>query len=414
MIQQESVEEYELEIRSLVYGGTGISRLPDGRAVFIPFVLPGERVLARVVKRNKSYASGQVLKILTPSPDRIAPRCVHFGACGGCHYQHIPYARQLEFKKHILGEQLQRLGGIKNPPISKVIACPQPWNYRNVLQFHLTENGKLAFLRTDSSILLEISECHLPMESISQLWQQLDLGPMPEMERIELRQGAEDEILLILHSSSGALPELVCDLPISIVHKSPGSSVVLVGNEHITMQVKDKTFQLSAGSFFQVNNYIAEKLVELLLDKLVYDNNSVLMDIYAGVGLFSAFFAPHVAQIIAVESVPETCEDFIHNLDAFSNVSLYQGAAREVLPQLDVKPDVVIIDPPRAGIHRKALDALVQLAPTQIAYVSCDPAILARDAKRLFRAGYILTESILCDMFPQTYHIESLNMFQKQ
>jgi len=405
--------EFEVVIQSLVYGGSGMGRLADGRAVFIPFTLPGEKVKARVKEEKKGFVMAEVLEILQPSSQRIVPRCPHYEMCGGCHYQHIPYELQVAYKKEIFVEQLQRIGHIENPIISQVIKSDEAWNYRNTLQFHLSSSGKLGFERTNSHATLEIQECHLPCRALSEIWPQLDFEFIPEIERVELRKGDDDELLLALYSQNPAPPEFETELPILAVHISPQGQIVLAGYDHIYISVNGKSLRVNAVSFFQVNHFIAEKMISILLEKIRFTKEMVVLDGYCGVGLFSVFLAPLVSRCLGVEVSPSACRDYAFNLDAYDNVELYEGTAEEVLPLLEVKPDLVILDPPRSGIERRALTALVKMAPEQLVYISCNPATLARDAKHLIEAGYKLEESVLLDMFPQTFHIESLNFFSK-
>jgi 23S rRNA (uracil1939-C5)-methyltransferase len=177
------------------------------------------------------------------------------------------------------------------------------------------------------------------------------------------------------------------------------------------MEVLGHNFRVSAGSFFQVNIPIAEAMVRHLLEQLLVRSTDTVLDVYAGVGLFSAFLAPAAERLIAIESSESACEDFTINLNEFDNVELYEATAEEVLPDLDVHPQVVIVDPPRAGISRQAMDGILAMRPEILAYVSCDPATLARDARRLIEAGYIIKQITPFDLFPQTYHIESLSFW---
>ena len=199
-----------------------------------------------------------------------------------------------------------------------------------------------------------------------------------------------------------------------MVHLAGGDAVVMAGDDHINISVKDRRFRVSAASFFQVNTAMAEKMVEHLLEHLPVSSGTILLDVYCGVGLFSAFFAGRVSRLIGVEASPSACADFAANLDEFDNVELYQAPAEMVLPALEVNPDIVILDPPRAGLDKRALQALLALGPAQIAYVSCDPTTLARDAARLIGGGYQLKRVTPFDLFPQTYSIESISIFEKE
>ncbi len=397
----------------MVYGGNGIGRLPQGKAVFVPYVLPGEVVKVSIIEEKSGFAIAELNEVLQLSAHRIKPRCRHFGVCGGCHYQHMPYELQLKYKQQILTEQLQRLGGVVQPPVTRIIASDAEWNYRNSVQFHLSKRGKLGYERFRSHDTLEIVECHLPCQSLAEIWPRLDFEPMKELDSLELRQGLNDDIQLILFSNNLTPLEFETELPISAVHFSPQGTMVLAGEEYVVQQVHEKNLRVSAGAFFQANNSITAKMVDLLLHKTNFTQGMVIMDIYCGVGLFSAFLAPLVKLCIGVESSPISCQNYACNLDAYPNVELYEGKAETILPLMDAKLDVTIVDPPRSGVDKTALDALIRLAPQEIIYISCNPATLARDARALCASGYALYETILLDMFPQTYHIESMNYFHK-
>ena len=425
-----------ITLDKLTYGGDAMGRLPDGRAVFVPVGLPGERVRIRLVQEKKNFARAELLEILRPSPERISAQCKHFfsplhdtegvgeglgeGFCGGCHYQNLSYETQLTIKTDILRDQLQRIGKIKNPPVQPMVACPNPWNYRNHVQFHLTGEGKLGFVSTltpspspsgRGESVIAISECHLPEPSINALWPQLEFEPDAPIDRVSLRSGTDDDLMLILESEHLEAPELELEAGISVVHLTENDALVMAGEDHIFMQVLERNFRVSAGSFFQVNTAMAEKMVGHLLDKLPIPVKTIL-DVYCGVGLFSSFLAPQCERLIGLEASPSACEDFVVNLDEFDNVELYEGGAEEVIPNLEAEQDIVVVDPPRSGVDKRALDGIRQLAPQFIAYVSCDPSTLARDAARLIAGGYRLVDVTPFDLFPQTYHIESISLFE--
>ncbi len=406
-----------------------MGRLPDGRAVFVPFGLTGERVRIRLTEEKKNFARGELMEILEPSPDRIAPKCKHFyspllageGAgvrfCGGCHYQNLPYEKQLLAKAEILRDQLMRIGKIENPPVLPMVASPSEWNYRNHVQFHLTEDGKIGFVNATGNAVIPISECHLPEASINSLWRHLQFEPNMDIARVSLRAGADDDLMLLLESDSPETPELEIEADISVVHLFDEHPVVIAGADHHFIRVLDRDFKVSALSFFQVNTPMAEKMVEHLLAEMPVSASDTLLDLYCGVGLFSAFFASRAGRVIGVESSESACEDFAVNLDEFDNVELYEGAAEEILPMLVgqiANLSYIIVDPPRAGLAPRVVDAIRALGPRVIAYVSCDPSTLARDAKRLIQGGYRLRQVTPFDLFPQTYHIEAISIFEKQ
>lgn len=404
----------DVTLDKMVYGGDCLGRLPDGRAVFVPFTLPGETVRVELLEDKKRYARAQAVEILTPSPLRIVPRCQHFGACGGCAYQHTEYTHQLSFKKNILTDQLERIGKIENPPVNPPVPSPAPWLYRNYVQFHLSPQGELGYIHVDGVHVLPIRECHLPEKPINQLWPQIDLEPDLGVDRLGIRVDTQDNIMLILEGEERQAPEFSVDIPVSAVYTPPDARLtVMAGEDHLMVQIKHRLFHVSARSFFQVNTPMAEKMVETVLDLVHISPDSRVIELFAGVGLFSAFLAEKAGQLTAIEESGAACHDFTINLKEFDNVVLYEAPVEDVLPALNLTPDLIVMDPPRAGLSPEVRDALVALAPIQLVYVSCDPATLARDAKRLIEKGYRLLSVSPFDLFPQTSHIESISVFER-
>ncbi len=380
----------------------------------MPFGIPGEVVRVRLVEEKRGHARGEIVEVLEASPERVAPRCAHFGVCGGCHYQHLPYPAQLEAKSAILRDQLVRLGGLNDPPLRPIVASPSPWNYRNQVQFHLDAQGRLGYQQARSHQVVAIRECHLPEETINLAWPLLEFDLDSGIERVSLKLGAEDDLQLVLESESPEAPEFSVEgLPLSAVHLSPAGSLVLAGSEYIVMEVLGRPFRVSAGAFFQVNTPMAEAMVEHLLEDLPVNPSDTVLDVYCGVGLFSAFLAEKAGRLIGIESSPAACEDFAVNLDEFENVALYEAPAEDVLPYLEEKLQVIVVDPPRGGLEPRALDGLLRLEAPVLAYVSCDPATLGRDARRLAARGYRLQQVTPFDLFPQTYHIESISFWTR-
>jgi 23S rRNA (uracil1939-C5)-methyltransferase len=395
----------------MAYGGDAFGREPSGRMLFVPFALPGERVRVRVEEVHERWARATLLEVLASSPDRIPPRCRHFAVCGGCHYQHLSYAAQLRLKAEIVRSQLERLGGFESPPVEPTVASPSPWNTRNHLQFSLNREGRLGFQAAGSHRVVAIEECHLPDPSLADLWPRLDLAPIPGLLRVVLRSGADGETMIALEAETEPEVELALDLPASVVWVGPGGASVLAGGDRLMQDVLGRRFVVRAASFFQVNSSLTGDLVRRVLEALLPQSGETVFDLYAGVGLFSAFVAAAGARVVAVEESPEACADFEANLTEFDSVDLYESPVEVALPAIPARPDAAIVDPPRAGLERAALEALITCSPRRLVYVSCDPATLARDGKRLAQAGYHLERVTPIDLFPQTYHIETLSLW---
>lgn len=406
-------ETFEIELTASAFGGECIGRLPDGKTIFMPFGIVGERVEIEILEDKSRFARGRIKRVLEASPKRITPRCPHFGECGGCHYQHLAYADQLELKQSIVADQLQRIGKFAEPPLRAIIPSPQEWNYRNTVQFHLSPAGKVGYQRAGARGVVEIRECHLPLPPINDLWPRLELDPDSGIRRASLRCGADGELLLGLESDSPRPPEFSVDFPLSAVFLGAEDPVLLSGEDYSLMRIAERPFKVSAGSFFQVNLPQAEAMVEHVLRNLRVDRQAQVVDAYCGAGLFSAFLAPRVGSLTGIELSESACNDFAYNLDEFENVSLYIGAVEEVLPALKINPRAALLDPPRAGLHPAALQSLIAAKPEQIAYVSCDPATLARDLQKLAVSGYKLESVTPFDLFPQTYHVETVVLMSR-
>lgn len=411
-----------LEITSLSHAGEGVAR-DAGRVVFVPFALPGETVRAEIVEEKKGLARARLLEVLAPAPDRVTPRCPHYFspplpgspaarlACGGCQLQHLAYPAQLAFKRQQVADQLARVGGFAAPPVRAVLAAPDPFGYRNQVQFALAPDGRLGFHAAGSSAIVPVRECPIAAPGLMDLFGQIRLESVPELDRLTLRAGAEGERLIVFESASDA-PDLELDLPVSAALLRPdGASLALAGRDDVIEVVKGRPFRISAGSFFQVNTAMAGPLVDEALAALALSGGETVLDVYCGVGLFSAFIAPAAGRVIGIEAFEPAVDDAAVNLDEFDNVEIYAAPAEVVLPALDVRADAVLVDPPRAGLATAALDALLARRAPRLVYVACDPATFARDARRLSAGGYRLEYIQPLDLFPQTYHVECVARF---
>lgn len=426
----------ELTITALSHAGEGLAR-HEGRVIFVPFALPGETVRAEIIEEKRSFTRARLVSILDPAPERITPRCPHHfhaptpsarseaereeagakgPACGGCQLQHLAYPAQLRFKQEVVIEQLVRVGGLgaaeARALVRPTLASPAPFSYRNQIQFALTPQGALGFRAALSHAIVPIRECHIAAPALMALFERLQLESVPEMERLTLRAGADDD--LIVFEASDDAPEIEIDFPVSAALLRPdGRSFALAGRDYVVEVVKGRAFRISAGSFFQVNTAVAELLVDEVLAALALRGGETVLDVYSGVGLFSAFIAPLAARVIGIEAFAAAVDDAAVNLDEFDNVEIYNAPAEVVLPTLalDVRADAVVLDPPRAGCAPAVLDALSAMRLNRLVYVACDPATFARDARRLVAGGTMLERVQPVDMFPQTYHIECVATF---
>jgi len=407
-----------LTLTHMAHGGSAMGRL-DGKVFFVPYALPGEKVTVEIVEDRRGFARARLLELLTASPERVSPPCPYFGECGGCQWQHASYAAQLAFKADIVRDQLIRLGGFADPPVRQAIASPEAWQYRNHVQFAIDRQGRLGFRAAASRKTVAVEACLLLHPRLDELFLALDFendaGERPPLRRLSLRAGINTgDRMIVFESVDDEPPELEVDLPVScVLLLEDGTPVNLIGHNHITERVCGRSFCVSAGSFFQVNTAQVETLLRLVAEYLAPAGDETLLDAYCGVGTFSLSLADRVAHVIGIESAPTAVEDFRANTDGLENVAIFPGTVEEVLPNLETPIDLAVMDPPRSGMHPDALAALIRAKPERMVYVSCDPATLARDGRALAGAGYALQVVQPVDMFPQTYHVETVSLWEK-
>jgi len=430
-------------IEKLIYGGEGLARLPAdqrgrGKAVFLPFVLAGEKVEASITEERPGFARAQVEHILEASPKRLAARCRYFERCGGCNYQHTSYQEQLKIKTSVLKENLQRLAKLELQE-DPVVHPSLPWNYRNRTRLQVGSEGdfELGYFKVSSHVVLPVEECPISSPLINRaigvLWELGRGGRIPaELREIELFADADDARLLIelyldprldgsarATAGAAAADQLCAALPEVAVVYAFGQNISTVRNVGHASKAPDwaihrsefryrsgrAAFRVSGGSFFQVNRFLVEELATLVTSAC---SGELALDLYAGVGLFTVGLAERFRHIVAVESSQSSAADLKDNCPP--NVKTVHAAVEAYLAGKGARsrPELVVADPPRAGLGERVAKALVKLDPPRIRYVSCDPATLARDLGPLRAGGYRVEQVHLVDLFPQTYHIESV------
>ena len=359
----------------------------DGLQVFVFGGIPGEEVVAEVIQERRRYISARVVEVLDPSPHRVEPPCPYFGACTGCQWQHVDYDFQLHLKRDMVVDALERVGGFHQPPVADTIPSPDQYGYRNHARFTIGNGGSLGFVNRESRQFVPIDNCMLMDPGVNRILGELQ-GRCGETSQLSVRYGVNTGDFLVqptLSTTEVALP---------------------TGQKHYTESLRDRSFRVASPSFFQVNIKQLDRLVDLVREGLQLSGSELIVDAYAGVGTFALLLMPYAGRIIAIEESPAAIEDARANASGVPGVEFVQGRTEDVLGQLEEKPHGVILDPPRKGCHRSALEALDRLKPQRVVYVSCDPATLARDLKVLCRAAFFLEEVRPVDMFPQTHHVE--------
>ena len=406
----------ELQLTAMAHGGTALGR-HEGRVIFVPYAIPGETVRVELEETHTRWARGRLVEIQAPSPYRVEPPCPYFGPdrCGGCHFQHIDYEAQAGYKCQVVADQLARLAGLHDAKVHEIIGAAEPWAYRNHVQFHTTPEGHLGFLTADTHRVVPVKECLVLDPLLDELWTALDME-WPQLHRLSLRCGsASGDRMAIFELDHYEDFDIEVDFPVScVILLADGEAVVLVGNTYLEEQVAGREYRISANSFFQVNTAGAEALVALVHEALNPATSDTLLDLYCGVGLFGLSLAERVGRVLGVEADLSAAADFRYNARGLDHVELIEDKVQSALPRIEEPVDLVVLDPPRSGAGQGIVDQVARLKPRQIAYVSSDPATLARDARYLTASGFALQEVQPVDLFPQTYHVESVALFSSQ
>jgi 23S rRNA (uracil1939-C5)-methyltransferase len=409
-----------VELTDAAFGGEAIGHLPDGRVVFVPRGLPGEAALVQLQQDRRDFARAELDSVLRPAEGRVEPPCGHYQqGCGGCSWQHAEYALQLRLKQHIVIDQLRRIGHFFDAEslVRPTIGMLEPWHYRNQARFTVGRRfGELCFTYRSTHRLLRIEHCwivHPTINAIVEIAQgRIEDARRRRVHQVSIRVGANTGQVLV----APALPEI---------------PEIESGQPYLEEELLGCRFRLQPPSFFQVNTRreqrplpsaigrarlpvpadglsMADILALLVLDRLEPEPDQVVVDAYSGVGTFALLLAPLVREVVGIEEARSAVRDALHNASDVGNVRFIQAKTEQALPELEGRVDAVVLDPARAGCHPDLLRALLDRKPPRIVYVSCDPSTLARDLRSLVDGGYRLDEVQPLDMFPQTYHIESV------
>lgn len=380
---------------------TGIGRLGEALAkwddqfVFVFGGIPDEQVTAEIISRRRRFLFARVTEVLNPSPHRVSPVCPYFGDCTGCQWQHIDYSHQLTLKREAVLDAMRRAGEFESAPVQDVVPAIEQYDYRNHARFTIGPNGTLGFVNRETRRFVLVERCLIMHRRINEMLASLQ-GKCDETTQLSIRFGVNTDDYLVQ-------PTL----------KNTGIPFP-TGQTHYEEALNGRRFRVASPSFFQVNTRQAERIVGLVKEGLGLDGSEFLIDAYAGVGTFAVLLAQHVERVTAIEDSAAAVEDAEANSQGIPNVQFVVGKTEEVLSSLDERPDVVIVDPPRKGCHPAALDALKKIAPSKLAYVSCDPTTLARDLNSLCAETFQLVSVQPVDMFPQTHHVECVAFLNSQ
>lgn len=449
--------EYTLKIQRLAFGGAGVARV-ENYVVFVKDTLPGEKVRARIIRRRSAYAEARLLEILEPSPMRQEPSCKYHQWCGGCTWQNLAYENQLKFKEDIVRESLRHIAGIQGVDVLSILASEQVFGYRNKMEFSFADRRWLLPHELNESVtpdkfalglhvpgsfdkVLHIDYCYLQSEFanealkyISKYCQSNNLQPYGIKSHegflrflvirqshysgklmVNLVTAYEDQKKLMplaegLISQFPEIESVVNNINSRLAQIAQGEKeIILAGKDFIQEKLGDFTFNISANSFFQTNTGQARVMYEKVLEFAGLSGNEIIWDLYCGTGAFSLFLSAEAKTVTGFEVVSSAVQDAIENArnHRVNNANFIEGDLLVTMKSVSEEPDVIVTDPPRAGMHEKVVRSILNIAPQRIVYVSCNPTTLARDLA-ILAEQYVINKVQPLDMFPQTYHIETI------
>jgi 23S rRNA (uracil1939-C5)-methyltransferase len=413
-----------VQIEKPIYGGAFLAR-DEGKAVFVPLALPGEQARVRIVEEKRGYATAEIEELVSSAPERVKPDCPHFGPCGGCQYQHVGYDTQLQIKQAVVRETLER-GGVPVPAQISILS-EEPWRYRNRIRLAFDSNGNLGYRGRRSHGVVSIREC--PIAAPLLVRAALAAGEIARGFEPALRPAEmaffcdQDETSMLLtafiarpakipfddfaEALRARIPELNgAELVIDDRTNQPPRTIAQWGATSLSYHAAGVDYRVDRGAFFQVNRWLVDALVEEVTDGLT---GRLAWDLFAGVGLFARRLTNAFERVIAVESAPAAIDALTANL-AGTTATAVRASTFDFLRRnrTGERPSLVVVDPPRTGLGAEITALLTEVASPALVYVSCDPATLARDLRALIAGGYAIDSMTLADLFPQTFHLETV------
>lgn len=437
-----------LRVDRLSFGGRGVARL-NGLDVFVDDAAPGDVVRVRLTRTKGTTAEAEVVAVVDASPVRVTPRCPHFGICGGCQWQHVDYRAQAQAKEAIVEESLQQLGGMSHLPVRPIIAMEDPWEFRNKMEFSFQPPDRVGLHRRGRwDQVVDLQACFLPtgrtveiLRAVREFARRYNLPCYDTrthqgfLRHLVVREGrATGEVMVALVTAPGPFPQardlvdaLVRPHPeiasiIWAINASRSDAVevrefqVLHGRPFIYERLRGLTFKLGLLTFFQTNTAQAERMIDVVGDFAALTGVERVVDLYCGVGTFALALAGRAAEVVGIEAVPAAVEAARENaaLNGITNTTFHTGDAARVGQMVaGMQPEVLVLDPPRAGAGARVMRRVGRLAPRRVVYISCNPTTLAPDLRELRTWGYEVQAVQPVDLFPQTYHVECVVQLER-
>jgi len=414
MVNFKEKDTLEVSIDKLDHFGNGLVKV-ENQYVFVKNALPSEKVKIEIAKVKKKFLNARMIEVITPSIDRVLVPCPYYEFCGGCQMMHQSYFKQLEFKKKKVVELFQKFAGIRNLEVEKIYSGRQ-FAYRNKVTFH-GENQSIGLYQEKSNDLVEIESCLLVEDGLNQIYyrvkEYLKENSNIKITDLTIRKTSLNEYMMILNGNLNLKPflEYLDELLVTSVYYNQKH---VYGKEYITEEIFGFSFRIYPDAFFQVNYEMMKKLYQLVIDYYQDKNYQTVLDLYCGTGTIGILVSSYVKEVIGVEVVHDSILAASQNqeMNQLSNITFLEGKVEEHISKFQ-NIDSIILDPPRSGLDSMTRKTILKMAPQSIVYISCDPATLARDLKELLE-DYMIEKVSLVDMFPNTYHVESVCIMSKK
>lgn len=407
----------EVQIERLDHQGRGLGKI-DGKTIFVPNTLPDEIVEVDITTDKKKYMIGEVKRFLTTSKLRITPVCPYFSTCGGCDLMHLSYENQLKYKENKVKDIIEKFANIESSVVKPIIGCDETLYYRNKVTFQVKH--KIGFYEKKSSEIVPVDKCYIANPKMNHILTKLQNLSLEHIEQIVLRTDDKiDETMVIFYIhdevETGSIISLLKDDVTSIITIQGKEVECIYGKETITIPLGKHQFELSPTSFFQVNTEQCQKLYDKVVEYADIKNTDTVLDLYCGTGTIGIYLSEFARKVYGIEIHEAAIENAKRNkkLNQVDNITFEVGDVGKVIHKLAIKPDVVIVDPPRKGLDEKTIKQLLKWQTEKIVYVSCDPVTLARDLK-LLQEKYKVVEITPVDMFPETYHVECVCVLKRR
>lgn len=407
----------EVKIIGIDHYGRGIGKI-DNSVIFIPYALENEMVTVKITNIKKKYLEGEIISFNNYNLNRLKPNCSYFYECGGCDLMHMNYQHQLLYKENKVKEIMKKFAGIDSECVKGIIGADNCFNYRNKTTFQV--NKKIGFYKKKSYDIVQIDSCLISDERINQIIKLIKGNiELDNINQIIIRSCKNTDNIMVIFSCDGNIDEtkiikLLSNQVTSIIKRINNKYITLKGSDYIVEKLGDLSFIISPDSFFQVNTYQTIKLYNKVVEYAKLSGNEKILDLYCGTGTIGLYLSHYCKEVVGIEINKDAIKDAFKNkeINNINNVDFQCGDVSTIINNIEFKPDIVIVDPPRSGLDKNTINQLIKINPKKIIYISCDSVTLARDLN-LLKEKYKINEITPVDMFVNTYHVETVVLMSR-